>query len=49
VLFDGIGSPRLADFGAAHLSDSSATATAAAIGTLVYMSPSNASQTRRPS
>jgi serine/threonine-protein kinase len=39
VLFDGIGSPRLADFGAAHLSDASATATAAAIGTLVYMSP----------
>ncbi|MFO0611089.1 MAG: protein kinase [Polyangiaceae bacterium] len=39
VLFDGIGTPRLADFGAAHLSDSAATATAAAIGTLVYMSP----------
>ncbi len=39
VLFDGIGSPRLADFGAAHLSDASVTATAAAIGTLIYMSP----------
>lgn len=39
VLFDGIGAPRLSDFGAAHLGDLSATATAAAIGTLVYMSP----------
>jgi eukaryotic-like serine/threonine-protein kinase len=39
VLFDGIGSPRLADFGAAHLADLSATATAAAIGTISYMSP----------
>lgn len=39
VLFDAIGAPRLSDFGAAHLGDLSATATAAAIGTLVYMSP----------
>lgn len=39
VLFDGVGAPRLGDFGAAHLSDLSATATAAAIGTLTYMSP----------
>ncbi len=39
VLFDGIGAPRLSDFGAAHLGDLSRTATAAAIGTLVYMSP----------
>lgn len=39
ILFDDAGVPRLADFGAAHMSDSSATATAGVIGTLAYMSP----------
>lgn len=39
VLFDAIGTPRLADFGAAHLGDLSNTATAGAIGTFSYMSP----------
>lgn len=39
VLFDDAGVPRLADFGAAHISDTSATATAGVIGTLAYMSP----------
>lgn len=39
VLLDAIGTPRLGDFGAAHLSDLSTTATAGAIGTFAYMSP----------
>lgn len=39
VLFDAIGSPRLSDFGAAHLGDGQNTATAGAIGTFAYMSP----------
>jgi serine/threonine-protein kinase len=39
ILFDASGASYLADFGAAHLSDSSATATAGVIGTLSYMSP----------
>ncbi|MBI5531943.1 MAG: protein kinase [Deltaproteobacteria bacterium] len=39
VLFDGAGVTMLADFGAAHISDSSTTATAGVIGTLAYMSP----------
>jgi serine/threonine-protein kinase len=39
VLFDAIGSPRLSDFGAAHLGDGQDTATAGAIGTFAYMSP----------
>jgi eukaryotic-like serine/threonine-protein kinase len=39
VLLDRAGSPVLADFGAAHMSDASRTATAAAIGTFAYMSP----------
>lgn len=39
VLFDGVGTPHLADFGAAHLGDLTVTATAATIGTLAYMSP----------
>jgi len=39
VLFDAAGAARLADFGAAHLGDLSATATAGIIGTLSYMSP----------
>lgn len=39
VLFDQAGVTRLADFGVAHLSDLSATATAGVIGTLGYMSP----------
>ncbi len=39
VLFDAVGAPRLSDFGAAHLSDQSSTATAGAIGTYAYMSP----------
>jgi tetratricopeptide (TPR) repeat protein len=39
VLFDDAGTARLADFGVAHLSDASATATAAVFGTLAYMSP----------
>jgi len=39
VLFDDAGVTRLGDFGVAHLSDMSATATAGVIGTLGYMSP----------
>ncbi len=39
VLFDAAGVARLADFGAAHLGDLSATATAGVIGTRAYMSP----------
>jgi eukaryotic-like serine/threonine-protein kinase len=39
VLFDDAGVTRLGDFGAAHLGDLSATATAGLIGTLAYMSP----------
>lgn len=39
VLFDDAGVTRLGDFGVAHLSDLSATATAGVIGTLEYMSP----------
>ena len=39
ILFDDAGTPLLADFGAAHVSDASATATAGVIGTLAYMSP----------
>ncbi len=39
VLFDGAGVSKLGDFGAAHLGDLSATATAGIIGTLGYMSP----------
>ena len=39
VLFDDAGVARLGDFGVAHLSDASATATAGVIGTLAYMSP----------
>lgn len=39
ILFDDAGVTRLGDFGVAHLSDLSATATAGVIGTLGYMSP----------
>ena len=39
VLFDEAGVAKLGDFGAAHLGDLSATATAGVIGTLGYMSP----------
>jgi hypothetical protein len=39
VLFDDAGGARLADFGVAHLSDVSTTATAGVFGTLAYMSP----------
>lgn len=39
VLFDGAGAARLSDFGAAHLGDLTATATAGMIGTFAYMSP----------
>ncbi|NUP14416.1 MAG: serine/threonine protein kinase [Polyangiaceae bacterium] len=39
VLFDDIGTPKLSDFGAAHLGDMSTTVTAGAIGTFSYMSP----------
>jgi serine/threonine-protein kinase len=39
VLFDGAGAARLSDFGAAHLGDLAATATAGIIGTFAYMSP----------
>jgi len=39
ILFDGVGAPRLGDFGAAHLGDLSTTVTAGAIGTFAYMSP----------
>ena len=39
VLFDDAGVTRLGDFGVAHLSDLTATATAGVIGTLGYMSP----------
>ena len=38
VLFDAVGAPKLADFGAAHLGDLSSTVTAGAIGTISYMS-----------
>jgi len=39
VLFDGAGTARLSDFGVAHLSDLSSTATAGILGTFGYMSP----------
>lgn len=39
LLFDDGGTPHLADFGVAHLSAAEATVTAAAIGTVAYMSP----------
>ena len=39
VLFDDAGGARLGDFGVAHLSDVSTTATAGVFGTLAYMSP----------
>jgi serine/threonine-protein kinase len=39
VLFDSAGAVRLSDFGAAHLGDASATATAGIFGTRGYMSP----------
>jgi serine/threonine protein kinase len=39
VLFDEAGGARLSDFGVAHVSDLSATATAGVFGTLAYMSP----------
>lgn len=39
VLFDAAGSPRLADFGVAHLGEGDNTVTAAALGSLAYMSP----------
>lgn len=39
VLFDDVGTPKLADFGAAHLGDLSTTVTAGAIGTFAFMSP----------
>lgn len=39
VLFDEAGTAMLSDFGAAHLSDISSTATAGAIGTYAYMAP----------
>lgn len=39
VLFDEVGTPRLADFGAAHFGDLSTTVTAGAIGTFSYMAP----------
>lgn len=39
VLFDDVGAPKLADFGAAHIGDLSTTVTAGAIGTFSYMSP----------
>lgn len=39
ILFDEGDTPRLADFGAAHVGESSQTATAGFIGTFRYMSP----------
>lgn len=39
VLFDDAGVARLSDFGAAHVGDAAATATAGVIGTLAYMAP----------
>jgi len=39
ILFDQAGVPTLSDFGVAHVSDTSTTATAGLIGTLAYMSP----------
>lgn len=39
VLFDAAGTPKLADFGVAHLGDLSSTVTAGLIGTFAYMSP----------
>jgi tetratricopeptide (TPR) repeat protein len=39
ILFDSAGAARLSDFGAAHLGDASATATAGIFGTRGYMSP----------
>jgi serine/threonine-protein kinase len=39
VLFDGAGTARLGDFGAAHLGSSQATMTVGEIGTLGYMAP----------
>jgi serine/threonine-protein kinase len=39
LLFDAGGSARLADFGAAHMSESDATVTVGEIGTVAYMAP----------
>ncbi len=39
ILFDAAGTPRLSDFGVAHLGDLSVTATAGSFGSLAYMSP----------
>ncbi len=39
LLFDEGGTARLADFGAAHMSESAATVTVGDIGTVAYMSP----------
>jgi serine/threonine-protein kinase len=39
VLFDSAGAPRLSDFGAAHWSDATATATAGLFDALAYVSP----------
>jgi len=39
ILFDASGTPRLSDFGVAHLGDLSVTATAGSFGSLAYMSP----------
>jgi serine/threonine protein kinase len=39
VLFDDVGTPKLGDFGAAHLGDASTTVTAGAIGTFAFMAP----------
>jgi tetratricopeptide (TPR) repeat protein len=39
LLFDASGTARLADFGAAHMSESAATVTVGDIGTVAYMAP----------
>jgi serine/threonine-protein kinase len=39
VLFDGAGTAKLGDFGAAHLGGAQATMTAGEIGTIAYMAP----------